>query len=239
MRRALVVAAFAALARAADIQLTIDVAHPFRAVSDILYSAFTEDINHAITGGLHGELVSDPQARGPLVGGDDPPGAVRLSLTSAASSTMLARECGGAALANAEGGHEATFWRVPGLATTGCPALAQCVSFVNVASPKAYLVLHASGSGVSVAATDGSGSFPARATWAMWDGTAAAGTVVLQSVGSTSPSAQVLSLGPSNDRTCSWIGEAYDVTVTALAAGGATRRHAGADVGRGGWPCQR
>jgi alpha-L-arabinofuranosidase len=48
---------------AVDFQLAIDSTSQWRNISQYLYSQFIEDINHAVTGGLHGQLASDPQCQ--------------------------------------------------------------------------------------------------------------------------------------------------------------------------------
>jgi hypothetical protein len=63
----------------------VSVSDPWRDASPLLWAAFVEDINHAVVGGLHAELLADAACDGPLAGAPDDDAPLRASLQSAAA----------------------------------------------------------------------------------------------------------------------------------------------------------
>lgn len=229
MRRVLTAAASVASAAAAAadpnaIVLTVDASTgaPWRAISPTLHSAFLEDINHAVTGGLSGEMIADPGARGPWVGHEDPPGTTRLSLESQALPGLFIRGCGGA-VANPEGGILQTMWEGPGLDDVACgaaPAGARCVSYqvVSFLGAPNYLIAKTDGVSMDVAASDGSGTFVTRATWFVSPATPG-GNASLVTLASAAFAGKVVTIGPEQvNGGCTWIGERYELQLAVPAA---------------------
>jgi alpha-L-arabinofuranosidase len=212
-----------------DLTLSVSVSASFRTPSPLLFSAFLEDINHALVGGLHGELVADAQVQGPtFVGASDDTGGLRHSLQALAvtgGEPFYLRWCG-TYLLTADGTGDATFLvESPGL--TGSPGT---VSFVTLLAPNtgsaagSYLVAAEGAKGGAVVLTQqaspspATSSFNASATWTLTPGDG--GAVTLSSL---APWALgwTLESGPEmsgDSGACTWVGTRYGVAIVPPAA---------------------
>lgn len=131
------------------IRITIDASQRWRNVSSLLYGAFIEDINHAVEGGLLGDLLSDVQCNGPNFIGDDDSN-YRVSLQSVGLPSLYIRYCDGHAYTLTDDGiGDATFLKIiPGIAGN----LPNSVSFLTLNAPNTlsiagrYLIVQNDGS---------------------------------------------------------------------------------------------
>jgi len=188
--------------------LAVDASASAGAVAPLLWAAFIEDIGHSVTGGLHAELVSDGQTRGPFAG--RPAGApprVSLGATSAANAGRALRLCGGALMATLDGSGDATFeWLAPGLSGAAGTASLRAVYMANTGSVAGTFVVVAADGTLSEAAPDfASAAFNASATFTAFE--LAGGAVALAATAPLEREGWLLASGALYASPCGWLGD--------------------------------